>query len=52
MCTCQDGGEMTCSDMSCPELSCADDELISYRDDECCPYCLSDWVEVKIKEFQ
>ncbi|KAL5265386.1 hypothetical protein ACHWQZ_G006189 [Mnemiopsis leidyi] len=45
VCTCGDGGEMTCSEMPCPELSCADGELISFRDDECCPYCQSNWVE-------
>ena len=46
VCTCEDAGEMTCVDMVCPELNCEDDELVAYRDEECCPYCLSDWVEV------
>ena len=46
VCTCEDSGEMTCADMTCPELHCGDDELISYREGVCCPYCLSDWVEV------
>ena len=46
VCTCEDAGEMSCVDMECPELNCEDDELVAYRDEECCPYCLSDWVEV------
>ena len=37
---------MSCLDMTCPELNCDGDELISYKDDECCPYCQRDWVEV------
>lgn len=43
-CTCQDAGEMVCEDMVCPELSCDDDELVSYKDDICCPYCNDEWV--------
>ena len=46
MCTCEDAGEMVCEEMSCPALDCADDELVAYQDDVCCPYCLADWVEV------
>ena len=46
VCTCEDSGEMSCGDMICPELNCEEDELVSYREDVCCPYCLSDWVEV------
>ncbi|KAL5268609.1 hypothetical protein ACHWQZ_G002453 [Mnemiopsis leidyi] len=45
VCTCEDAGEMICEEMSCPDLDCADDELVGYREDVCCPYCLADWVE-------
>ena len=37
---------MSCGEMECPQLNCEEDELVSYREEECCPYCLSDWVEV------
>ena len=52
VCTCEDYGEMTCVEMTCPELNCVEDELISYREGVCCPYCLSDWVEVYINRQQ
>jgi hypothetical protein len=43
-CTCKDGGEMACVDHVCPVLNCADDELEARKEDECCKYCLADWV--------
>ena len=46
MCTCEDEGVMNCVEMTCPDLNCEEDELVSYREDQCCPYCQSDWVEV------
>ena len=51
MCTCEDEGEMKCVEMTCPELNCEGDELVSYREDQCCPYCQSDWVEVNMLGF-
>ena len=45
-CTCRDGGEMDCVDDACPALNCEADELEARKDDECCPYCLEDWVQV------
>ena len=46
VCTCEDEGVMNCVEMTCPDLNCEEDELVSYREDQCCPYCQSDWVEV------
>ena len=46
VCTCEDFGEMSCGKMECSQLNCEEDELVSYREEQCCPYCLSDWVEV------
>ena len=46
MCTCEDAGEMVCYDTVCPQLSCGADKLLWYRDDVCCPECISDWVQV------
>ena len=51
VCTCEDEGEMNCVEMTCPELNCEEDELVSYREDQCCPYCLSNWVEVRLGSF-
>ncbi|KAL5248251.1 hypothetical protein ACHWQZ_G017435 [Mnemiopsis leidyi] len=45
VCTCEDEGVMNCVEMTCPDLNCEEDELVSYREDQCCPYCQSDWVE-------
>ena len=45
-CTCQDAGEMTCQDKDCPTLNCEIDQLKAQKDDECCPYCLDNWVVV------
>ena len=46
-CTCRDGGEMECVDDECPTLNCEADELEARKDDECCSYCLEDWVQVR-----
>ena len=56
-CMCQAEGEMSCTKMSCPALSCAADEIKAQKDDECCPFCSSDWVkainpEVEVTEGQ
>lgn len=45
LCTCRDAGNMDCSPLPCDDLTCAAGELESTRDDECCPFCLSGWVE-------
>ena len=37
---------MMCEPFTCPTLNCAVDELEATEDDECCPKCLSGWVEV------
>ena len=50
MCTCEDAGEMVCYDTVCPQLSCGADKLLWYRDDVCCPECISDWVQVSIDQ--
>lgn len=44
-CTCKGAGQMSCSSLSCPALSCASDQIVASRDDMCCPYCESNWVE-------
>jgi len=54
-CECQAAGEMSCEKMSCPVLACAADEIKAQEDDECCPFCSSDWVKainpvVQVKE--
>jgi len=43
-CVCQPEGEMLCQKMSCPALECAVDEIKAQKDDECCPFCSSNWV--------
>ena len=45
-CTCRDAGVMECIDDTCPELNCAEGELVAEEDDKCCPFCLDDWVVV------
>ena len=37
---------MSCEDMVCPDLACDDDEIVSYKDDLCCPFCNDEWVVV------
>ena len=49
VCTCEDAGEMSCVEMTCPELQCDGDQLVAYKDDKCCPYCHSDWVQVMVE---
>ena len=56
-CSCGNAGEMTCSALSCPDVNCAEGEVLATKDDDCCPYCDADWVvalnpEVSLKEGQ
>ena len=56
-CTCGGAGEMTCSSISCDIPTCASNQILARKDDLCCPYCESDWVEAlnpeeNIKEGQ
>ncbi|KAL5268608.1 hypothetical protein ACHWQZ_G002453 [Mnemiopsis leidyi] len=52
VCTCEDAGEMICNDIVCPELTCGADNLVAYRDDVCCPFCIADWVQSVNPEVQ
>ena len=45
-CTCQDSGNMQCTDFKCPALTCAANEVEAHMEDACCGYCASDWVKV------
>jgi hypothetical protein len=44
-CKCRRAGQMNCTAISCPELKCEDQEVLASRDDKCCPFCESFWVE-------
>ena len=44
-CICQAAGGMSCSDLPCPALSCASDQIEAVKADDCCPFCSSDWVK-------
>jgi len=44
-CTCLAAGGMSCSDLPCPALSCAADQIEAVKPDDCCPFCSSDWVQ-------
>ena len=56
-CTCEGAGEMTCGSISCDIPTCESHQILARKDNLCCPYCESDWVEAlnpqeKIKEGQ
>ena len=44
-CVCHTAGQMTCTSISCPEVTCEDAEILASRDDLCCPFCDSSWVK-------
>lgn len=44
-CSCAAAGQMNCIPLECPELDCGSGSILASKDDACCPYCESNWVE-------
>ena len=51
-CTCEPAGNMICSDLPCPAISCAADQIEAVKADDCCPFCSSDWVKAVNPEVE